>query len=115
MVLGASGLAARERTADLAWDELAPLIVERKIAVPLGGKMKVEGEALAVRPDGILIDIRKTSDAGRFPRGQGFIPRDSVTQVRMIREQGPWKLVGSILGTVGGALPAGPECCRLCC
>ncbi len=48
------------------------------------------------------MDIRKTSGSKAFARGQGLIPRDSVTQVRMIREQGPWKLVGGILGTVGG-------------
>ncbi len=89
---------------ELTWNELSQVIVERKVAVPLPGNRKVEGEVLAVRPDGIVMDIWKTSDRAAFPRGQGFVPRSSVNSVRVIREKGPMKLVGGIAGTAGGFL-----------
>jgi hypothetical protein len=88
----------------LTWEEFGQVVVERKVSVPLPGNHKVEGEVLAVRPDGMVMDIWKTSDRAAFPRGQGFVPRSSVNTVRVIREKGPMKLVGGIAGTAGGFL-----------
>ncbi len=100
-------LAGSKAPQALTWDELAPVLVDKNAAIPLPNGKRVEGEVLAVRPDGIVMDIRKTRDKQNYPTGQGFVPRDSVNEVRLVRHKGPMKLALGIAGTVGGVLLAG--------
>lgn len=91
-------LVAGER---LYWSELGRVIVEREVSAPLADGKRVQGEVLAVREEGILMHVRKTSSK-QFGRGQQLVPREAVTELKIIRRQGPFKLVGGILGTIGG-------------
>jgi len=87
--------------AEIRWNELAPLIVGHHVSIPLLGGGIVEGEALSLRDDSLVLDISKTSDASRYPKGQTPIPRASVTEIRMAERRGTG---GRILGSVVGAL-----------
>jgi hypothetical protein len=91
----------------LSWSELSPLVVDRKVQTTLPDGTRIQGQALAVRPDALVMDITKTSNRKAHPKGQAEIPRASVTELAVIRDKGPGKLIGGILGTVGGAFAAG--------
>jgi hypothetical protein len=91
----------------LSWAELGPVAVDRKAKVLLSDGTKVEGPVLAVRPASLVLEIAKTSDKHAWPKGQTEIPRTSVSQFRLVKDSGPGKLVGGILGTVGGIMTTG--------
>ncbi len=86
---------------DIRWNELAALIVGHHVSIPVAGGGVVEGQALSVRDDGIMLDIVKTSDANLYAKGQTTIRRSTVTEVRLVERRGTG---GRVLGTVVGAL-----------
>jgi len=109
LLLAAPGLgifpaAAATPPAEIRWNELAALIVGHHVSIPLPGGGVVEGEALSVRDDSLVLDIGKTSDPSRYPKGQFPLPRASVTEVRLAERRGTG---GRILGSVVGALVGG--------
>jgi hypothetical protein len=102
-VLGTGLFRASGGTAppEIRWNELAALIVGHHVSIPLAGAGPVEGEALSVRDDSIMLDVGKTPDSSRYPKGQTPIPRTVVTEVRLVERRGAG---GRILGSVVGAL-----------
>lgn len=92
-----------QSTAALLWRELGPVLVDRKAVFTLPGGKRVQGEVLAVRDEGIVLHVEKSSSRS-FARGQALVPRSAVSTVKVIRENGPLKLVGGIVGTVGGGV-----------
>ena len=61
--------ALKQRRAELAWSELAAILTEKKISTRLPDGVKLEGEVLAVRPDSLVVDVRKTSKKQLYPKG----------------------------------------------
>jgi hypothetical protein len=92
---------ASTEPAEIQWNELATLIVGHHVSIPLAGGVVVEGDALSVRDQALMLDIGRTSDSRQYPKGQTAIPRASVTEVRLAEHRGSG---GRILGTVVGAL-----------
>lgn len=101
LCLGQS-LAMAAQQVQVAWSELAPLTVDKKVSLNLVDSKRVQGEMLAVRPDELVLNIRKSSDRKLYPNGQASIPREAVSEIRVIREKGPVKLFGGVAGTIGG-------------
>ena len=99
--LGFLRASAGTGTAEIRWNELAGLVVGRNVSVPLEGGVVVQGEALSVRDDSLMLDVTKTTGSARYPRGQVRIPRTFVTEVRVAERGGSG---GRILGSVVGAL-----------
>ena len=101
--------AAAAAPAEIRWNELAALVVGHHVSIPLPGGGMVEGDALSVRDDSLVLDIRRTSDAGRYPKGQTPIPRAAVTEVRLAERRGPGgRILGSAVGAIAGVV-AGAE------
>jgi len=86
----------------LAWSELASVVVDRRVKTTLPDTTRIEGDVLAVRSDALVMDIAKTSNRKAHPKGQTEIPRASLTELAVIKQKGPGRLIGGILGTVGG-------------
>jgi hypothetical protein len=88
----------------ISWEELSALVVDRRISTTLPDGTRLEGEALAVRPEALVLDVKKTSDRHLHPKGQTELPREAVNEVRVIRLRGPvMRIIGGILGGIGGA------------
>ncbi|MFN7997786.1 MAG: hypothetical protein U0Q18_29475 [Bryobacteraceae bacterium] len=86
---------------EIEWSELAGLIVGHHVSISLAGGGSVQGEALSVRRDSLVLDVARSSDRVRYPRGQSSMPRSEVTEVRLITRRGAG---GRILGSAVGAL-----------
>lgn len=85
--------------AEIRWNELAALIVGHHVSVPLAGGGRVEGEALSVRDDSLVLDIGKTSTS---------IPRSSVTEIRLSERRGSGgRILGTVVGALGGMVAGG--------
>jgi hypothetical protein len=93
----------RTKHVELAWDELAAFVVEKKISTVLPDGTKVQGEALAVRPESLVLDVQKTSSRKAWPKGQTEIPRTYVSELNLIRERGAaMRILGGVAGAIGG-------------
>jgi hypothetical protein len=87
----------------ITWEELPPLVIEQKISTTLPDGTRLEGEALAVRPEALVVDVQKTSNKKLHPKGQTAVPRDLVSEVRVIRIRGvAMRIILGILGGIGG-------------
>ncbi|HEY2015393.1 MAG TPA: hypothetical protein VGH38_17935, partial [Bryobacteraceae bacterium] len=73
----------------IAWEELAALVVDRKITTTIPDGTRLEGEALAVRPEALVLDVQKSSNRKLHPKGQTEVRRLDVSEVRVIRLRGP--------------------------
>lgn len=86
---------------ELRWSELAALLPGHRVTVTLIDHRRVEGEAIAVRDEALVVDVRRSSDSAGYPRGNGSIPRTSVALIGLERMRGA---SGRTLGTVVGVL-----------
>lgn len=90
--------APNARADDVQWNDLAPLIVGRDVAIPVAGRT-IRGEALSVRADSLLVAER---------REQTTIPRSDITEIRVARQGSGGRILGTILGVLIGIV-AGAE------
>jgi hypothetical protein len=98
----------QSKQVQISWEELSALVIDRKISTTLPDGTRLEGEALAVRPEALVLDVQKTSNKKLHPKGQTEVLRPAVSEVRVIRVRGPFmRIVGGILGGIGGAYAAG--------
>jgi hypothetical protein len=95
---------AAPRQAQLRWDELDARIANKKVALVLPDGTHVEGKVIRVEPDGLRMDVRKSSDRNAQPKGSHLIPRRAVSFLRVT----DYRKLGRLLGTTGAiALAAG--------
>jgi hypothetical protein len=87
----AQPMMAETKPLEMRWNELAPLINGQRVEVILNDGLKVKGEVIAVREDGLLLDAK----------GNRTVPRASLAQINLERRRGAW---GRTLGTVLGVL-----------
>src|SRR6185295_13835683 len=99
---------AKDKILELRWSELAPVLVGQTVAAKLPGGATFRGEALAVRDDSLVVDIRRTSDSKTLSSGQQSIPRASLPQIDLIRHKGVvGRVAGTIVGVLGGLVLSG--------
>ncbi len=84
----------------LTWSELAPFILRQDVALVLPNGAFIEGNAVAVRSDALVIHVRRTTNAKAYPKGQNDIPRGSVAFLRVTEIRGT---AGRLLGGMAGA------------
>ncbi len=91
----------KQNRAELAWNELGDIIVEKTVSTVLPDGTRIRGEVLAVRPDALVMNVQKSSAGRVHPLGQAVISRVGLTELRVIRNKGPVKAAGGVLGAVG--------------
>ena len=92
----------------ISWEELSALVIDKRISTTLPDGTRLEGEALAVRPEALVLDVQKTSNKKLHSKGQTEVPRLAVSEVRVIRIRGPvMRIIGGFLGGIGGAFATG--------
>jgi hypothetical protein len=91
--------------AAVTWEELAGFVVARRISVKVPDGTRLEGEALAVRPDAIVLDVQKSSNRKLHPKGQGEVSRQGITEILVLREGlAIFRILGGVGGAIGGLM-----------
>jgi hypothetical protein len=102
-----SSMQAEARPLELKWSELAPTVQGHQAELTLTGGTRVTGEVAAIRDDSMVLDVKKTSDAKAYPKGNAAIPRASIQLVKLKRS-GAWgKTLGTTLGVLSGVVVGG--------
>jgi hypothetical protein len=97
-----SGLWAKTKQIDLRWDEISYVVAANKVDLTLAGGEKVSRDMPAVRDEGITLTIKKTSDAGLYPKGRMRILRRDVRFIKVTEPDGRGKWRGLSIGIIGG-------------
>lgn len=88
----------------LRWRELPPVLTGRQISVHLTDGATVEGKYSNLQADALSIQVTKTSDLAKHPKGAARLARPEVAQITVMRHRG-WK--GRTIGLIaGGAIVA---------
>lgn len=102
IALLSAALGCRAATpSEILWNELAALTVGHEVTIPLNDGATVRGEVLSVRKHDLLIDVARTSDSRRYPKGEVALPRTAFREVHLYERHGNG---GRVLGSVVGAL-----------
>src|SRR5262245_66205642 len=93
---------AATNTIELRWDELSGAAVGKDVEVHLNNGTRLQGESLAVRPDALSMDVRKTSTKLTYPKGRREVRTASVSTSQMRTLKGSrWRVVATARGVVG--------------
>jgi hypothetical protein len=95
-----SGL-AESKPLELKWTELAPIIQGRRVELVLNQGPKIKGEAVVVRQDSLVMDVKKAPAGKTYQKGSAAIPRTAIRLIKLERTRGNW---GRNLGTTIGVL-----------
>jgi uncharacterized protein YcfJ len=90
----------------LHWSDLTPFIGDHSVALTLPDGARIEGRVIAVEPQTLVLDVRKTTDSQAHPKGRESIPRDQAKSLIVSRPTVRWRVVGTSLGAVAG-VPVG--------
>jgi hypothetical protein len=87
------------------WNELSRMISGRPIRMILPDGAAIRGHVLDVRPDELIVDVRRTSNRRLHPKGRTGIPRSDVFAIELFlrRPPGARPDVGAIGAGIGGA------------
>jgi hypothetical protein len=104
-IVSTQSLLARQIQRRSTWDELPRLILGMNIRMTLPDSTVIRGRALDVRPDELVVDIRRTSDPRLHPKGRTGIPRPDVATLELFARRLPGAApnVGAIGAGIGGA------------
>ena len=91
------------------WDELSRMIQGMEIRMILPDATLIRGQALEVRPDVLVVDVRRTSNPRLHAKGRTEIPRSDVSTIELFsrRSRGANPDAGAI-GAGLGAVVASP-------
>ena len=96
------------RPVELKWGELSSLIRNQKVSMVLPDATMISGEAIVVREDALVIDVKKTSNASAYHKGHTPIPRASVTLLQLERRNRKGaRVIGTTVGVIGGVIGGG--------
>jgi hypothetical protein len=99
---------AETKPIELKWGELSQIVVGQKIQLVLPDGTALKGEAIAVREDGLVMDVKGTSNAKAYPKGSATLPRASVTLIQVERRRGSWgRNLGTVVGVISGVVLGG--------
>ena len=87
------------RSYRLRWNELESAIAGEQVRMVLPGGARIEGRALAVQPEALLIRITKTSDRKLQSKGEASVPRSAVSVLQLVKTGNRWRAVGTTVGS----------------
>jgi len=102
-------LLARPAQVRSTWDELSRMIQGMEIRMRLPDATLIRGQALEVRPDVLVVDVRRTSNPQWHAKGRTEIPRSDVSTIELFlrRSHGANPNAGAV-GAGLGAVAVSP-------
>ena len=105
LTVSTQGLLALQIRQRSTWNELSRMIPGMTIRMILPDGAVIRGHVLEVRPDELVVDVRRTSNRRLHPKGRTAIPRSDVSAIELFlrRPPGAKPDVGAIGAGLGGA------------
>ena len=103
VLLCAPGESSAENKVRLRWSEAGRAIAGRTVTLALPGG-SVTGKVLAVEPESLRMNIKKTSDRSAYATGLAAVPKSAVSLVRLEKRGIRWQLIGTAAGFLAGGL-----------
>ncbi len=109
MIIAAFGFvshsyAAKHREIEVSWSELSSYVTGQKVMIAALSGAMVEGRVTSVEPDGLVMNVTKTSDESKVAKGSQQIPRSQVTVIQLKTVEGSSRMLGAAIGAGGGAV-----------
>ena len=97
-------LEARPTQVRRTWNDLYRMIPGMNIRMMLPDTTVIRGRALEVRPDELVVDVRRTSNSQLHAKGRTVIPRSDVSTIELFvrRPPGAHPDAGAIGAALGG-------------
>jgi hypothetical protein len=104
LMVSAPRLDARPTQVRRTWDELSRMIPGMNIRLALPDTTLIRGQVLDVRPDALVIDVRRTSNERLHAKGRTAIPRADVSTIELFPRRSPRARpnAGAIGAGIGG-------------
>jgi hypothetical protein len=96
--------APTDRVYRLQWRDLSRITRGRNVRLTLPSGIRLRGMVIAVEPEELVLDVRKTSDKHSYPKGRAVVPRPEVTRLRVDNSRHTWRSAGLGIGLTAGAL-----------
>jgi len=84
------------------WDQLQDIVAAKNIRLVMPDGASLEGKVLAVKPDALVVRLRKTSSPAVYPKGRFEFPRTQLPTIEILNRTKHWRMVGVLLGTTAG-------------
>jgi hypothetical protein len=82
---------AGNRTLQLKWNQLAPLLTGEKVVLRLENGERVKSRVASVRPDGLVLK-----------RHDQTVVRTSIRELRLMHMRARGRIIGTVAGLAGG-------------
>jgi hypothetical protein len=104
LTVSAQSVLSRSRQVRSTWDELSRMITGMDIRMTLPDSTLIRGRALEVRPDALVVDVRRTSNPRLHAKGRTEIPRSDVCAIEPFLRRSPAAHpdAGAIGAAIGG-------------
>jgi hypothetical protein len=96
LLFGSVAVSAGDRTLQLKWNQLAPLLTGEKVVLRLEGGERVNGRVASVQPDHLLLK-----------RHDQAVARTSIRELRLMHMRARGRIIGVVGGLAGGLAAAG--------
>jgi hypothetical protein len=104
LTVSTQSLLARPTQVRSTWDELSRMIPGMNIRMILPDTTLIRGQALEVRPDVLVVDVRRTSSPRLHAKGRTEIPRSDVSTIELFSRRSPG--ANPTAGAIGAGLGA---------
>jgi hypothetical protein len=110
LTVSSQSLLARPVQRRSTWDELSRMLPGMNIRMILPDATLIRGKALDVRPDELVIDVRRTSDPRLHAKGRTGIPRADVSTIELFlrRSSSPANPDAGAIGAGLGGVAVSP-------
>ncbi len=95
-LVGSVAVLAGERTLQLKWNQLAPLLTGEKVVVQLESGVRVNGRVAAVQAEGLVLQGHDQK-----------VARNSIRELRLVHMRARGRIIGTVAGVFGGLAIAG--------
>ena len=102
LTVSTQGLQARSTQVRSTWGQLAHMIQGMNIRMRLPDATVIRGRVLEVRPDELVVDLRRTSNPQLHAKGRTAIPRSDVSTIELFLRRPPGTHADA--GAIGAAL-----------
>jgi hypothetical protein len=93
---GSIAVSAGDRTLQLKWNQLAPLLAGEKVVLRLENGERLNGRVAAVEADGLVLK-----------RHDQRVARTSIRELRLVHMRARGRIIGVVGGLAGGLTAAG--------